>query len=326
VALVGTALGLAGCRGHEDPNLLRLNGRLEAPTVDLAPKVPGRVLDVKVREGDRVKAGDVLITLDLGETAIAVDAARAAVESAQSRARDLEAGNRPPDIRAAEAQVGDRRAAVDLARRELERQQFLLSRKVGTERDVDQARTTLDRAAAALKVAQEQLALAKEGSRKFQTQQAREDVARAQAQLRQSETLAGESVLRAPSDAIVLHRLVEPGQLLGAGTPGLTLAFATRLYVRTFIPETKLGLVRQGLPAEISVDAFPGRTFPAHITEISMDAEFTPKAVETREERVNLVYAAKADLDAGWKDALVPGQPAEVLVRVQPQAAQSTER
>jgi HlyD family secretion protein len=322
--MVGTTLGITACGGNEDPNLVRLNGRLEAPTVDVSPKVPGRVLEVLVREGDRVKAGDVLIKLDLGETTIAVDAARAGVDSAQSKARDLEQGNRLPDIRAAEAQIIDRKAALDLSKRELERQQYLLSRKVGTERDVDRASTELDRAAAALKVAQNQLELLKEGSRKFQTQQAREEVTRAQAQLRQSQTLAGESELRAPADAIVLHRLVEPGQLLGAGTPGLTLAFTTRLYVRTFIPETKLGLVRQGQPAEVTVDAFPGRTFPAHITEISMDAEFTPKAVETRTERINLVYGAKADLDGGWKEPLVPGQPAEVTVHVQAAAPAGT--
>lgn len=324
LTFLSLTLGLAACGAKEDPNLVRLNGRLEAPTVDIAPKVPGRVREVRVREGDRVKAGDVLITLDLGETSIAVDAAKAGLESAQSRAKDLEAGNRLPDIRAAEAQVTDRRAAVDLAKRELERQQFLLSRKVGTERDVDRAKTEQDRAEAALKVAQNQLDLAKQGFRKYQTQQAREEVTRAQAQLRQSQTLAGESELHAPADAIVLHRLVEPGQLLGAGAPGLTLAFTTRLYVRTFIPETKLGLVKQGQAAEVTVDAFPGRTFPAHITEISMDAEFTPKAVETREERVNLVYGAKADLDAGWKESLVPGQPAEVVVHVQAAAPQAT--
>ncbi len=319
-AAVAGAMGTAACGRGEDPNLIRLNGRLEAPSVDVSPKVTGRVLQVLVREGDRVKAGDLLIKLDLGETAIAVDAARAGLESAQARFRDLEVGTRPPDIRAAEAQVNDRRAAVDLAKRELERQQFLLSRKVGTQRDVDRAQTDLERAEAALKVAQNQLVVAKEGSRVYQTRSAKDEVSRAQAQLRQSETLAGESEIRAPGDAIVLHRLVEPGQLLPAGAPGLTLAFTNRLYVRTFIPETKLGRVRQGQQAEVTVDAFPGRTFPARITEISMDAEFTPKAVETREERVNLVYGAKADLDAGWKEPLVPGQPAEVLVRVGAQA------
>jgi HlyD family secretion protein len=319
--IAAAAFTATACRGGDDPNVVRLNGRLEAPSVDVAPKVTGRVVEVLVREGDRVKAGDLLMRLDIGETAIAVDASRAAVEAAEARARDLAAGNRPQDIRAAEAQVADRRAAVDLAKRELERQQFLLSRKVGTERDVDRAKTELERAQAALQVAENQFKLAKEGFRPFQKQQARDEITRAQAQLRQSQTLASESELRSPGDAIVLHRLVEPGQLLAAGTPGLTLAFTTRLYVRTFIPETKLGVVRQGQPAEVTVDAFPGRTFPARISEISMDAEFTPKAVETRNERINLVYGAKADLDAGWKEPLVPGQPAEVIVHVQAQPA-----
>ncbi|MEA2463022.1 MAG: HlyD family secretion protein, partial [Acidobacteriota bacterium] len=108
-----------------------------------------------------------------------------------------------------------------------------------------------------------------------------------------------------------------PGQLVGAGQPAVTMAFANRLYVRTFIPETKLGRVRMGSPASVTVDAYPGRQFPARISEISPEAEFTPKAVETKSERVNLVYAAKADLDRGWNEPLVPGQPAQVTVRTQ---------
>ena len=95
----------------------------------------------------------------------------------------------------------------------------------------------------------------------------------------------------------------------------MTLAFSNRLYVRTFIPEPQLGRVRPGSPAEVTVDAFPGKVFPAKVTEISPDAEFTPKPVETARERVNLVYAAKVDLDAGWDAPLVPGQPADVRVK-----------
>ena len=94
------------------------------------------------------------------------------------------------------------------------------------------------------------------------------------------------------------------------------MAFADRLYVRTYIPEPVLGKVRTGTAASVSVDAFPGKTFAAKVTEISPDAEFTPKPVETRGERVNLVYAAKVDLDRGWGDPLVPGQPADVTIRV----------
>ena len=155
-----------------------------------------------------------------------------------------------------------------------------------------------------------------EGFRRFQKEQASSDVKRAETVLKQSETVARESEIRSPADGVVLHRMAEPGLLLGAGQPALTIAFADRLYVRTFVPETKLGRVRTGLAAQVTVDAFPGKTFAARVTEISPVAEFTPKAVETREERVNLVYAAKVDLDRGWAEPLVPGQPAEVTIQL----------
>ncbi len=317
-ASVSALFATAACRPKQDPNVVKLNGRLEAPTVDLAPKVAGRVVEVKVKEGDRVKAGDLLVTLDLGETALAPERDRRGLESSQARYADLQAGSRAAEIRAAEEEVADRRAALELARPELERQQILLSKKVGTPRDVDVARANLERAQANLKMSEEKLRLAREGFRRGQTDQARADVSRAQTVLRQSESVAREAEIRAPADGVVLHRIAEPGLLLSPSQPALTMAFTGRLYVRTFIPETKLGVVRTSQAATVTVDSFPGRSFPAHVTEISPDAEFTPKPVETREERVNQVYAAKVDLDAGWNVPLVPGQPAEVSVKVGP--------
>lgn len=317
-------LSLAACGRAGDGGAIVLNGRIEAPTVDLAPKVAGRVVEVKVREGDRVKAGDLLVVLDLGETALSVERDRQGLAAAELRLKDLETGNRPPEIAAGEADVADRKAAVELAKKEVTRQEALMARKVGVPRDLDRARTDLSRAEAALKSSQERLSLLREGFRKYQTEQARHDAERAATVLKQSETVAREGEIRAPADGVVLHRMAEPGLLLAAGQPALTLAFANRLYVRTFVPETKLGRVRQGSAARVTVDAFPGKSFPARVTEISPDAEFTPKAVETREERVNLVYAAKVDLDAGWAEPLVPGQPAEVLVEEAAPAAETT--
>jgi len=305
----------AACRNGGDPNVVVLSGRLEAPMVDLAPKVAGRVVEVKVKEGDRVKAGDLIARLDLGETALAVERDQRGLESSRARYEDLQAGSRAGEIKAAEEEVVDRRAALDLAKPELERQQILLSKKVGTPRDVDVARTNVDRAAANLKMSEERLRLAREGFRRYQTEQARADVGRAQTVLKQSESVAREAEIRAPADGVILHRMAEPGLLLGAGQPAVTMAFLDRLYVRTYIPETQLGRVRIGSPAEVSVDAFKGRTFPAKVTEISPDAEFTPKPVDTPRERVNTVYAAKVDLDAGWNAPLVPGQPADVRVK-----------
>ena len=303
-----------GCRPKEEGAIVHLNGRIEAPLVDMGPKFPGRVVEVLVREGDRVKAGDLLVRLDLGETALAVDRDRQGVRSAEARYEDLASGSRRAEIAAAEADVRDKQAAAALARRELERQTMLLEHKVGTPREQDRAQTELERAESALKASEEHLRLVVEGSRRNQTEQARFDAERAKVQLKQSETVAKEAEIRAPADAVVLHRIAEPGLLLTAGQPALTLAFADRLYVRTFVPETKLGKVRPGQKARVSVDAFPGKTFDAVVSEISPNAEFTPKAVETKTERVNLVYSTKVDLVSGWKEPLVPGQPADVAV------------
>ena len=313
--LLSLAVAAVACGPKDDGSTVHLNGRLEAPLVDLAPKVAGRVVEVKVREGERVKAGDLLMVLDLGDTALAVERDRHGVESARARLQDLAVGSRQAEVSGAEAEVADKTAALDLATREMQRQELLLKKEVGTERDYDQAKTQLERAQASLRISEEKLTLTREGFRSWQTAQARSEVDKAKAQLRQSEVVARESEIRAPADAVVLHRMVEPGQLLAAGQTGLTIALTGRLYVRTFIPEPKLGRVKHGQTAQVSVDAFPGKTFEAVVTEIAPDAEFTPKQVETREERVNLVYGAKVDLMEGWNVALVPGQPAEIIVK-----------
>ena len=190
--IIAAAIVLAACNRTKDDGTIHLNGRIEAPTVDLGPKVPGRVTEVLVREGDRVKAGALLVRLDLGETSIAVEREQAGVRSAQARAQDLESGARQSEIEAADAEVSDRRAAVNLAQKETERQRFLLDRKVGTQRDYDRARTELERARAALKVTQERAEIAREGTRRNQTRAAEAETERAQAVLRQSVAVARE--------------------------------------------------------------------------------------------------------------------------------------
>jgi HlyD family secretion protein len=102
------------------------------------------------------------------------------------------------------------------------------------------------------------------------------------------------------------------------GQPALTLAFLDRLYVRTFVPELVRGRVRPGIAADVVVDAYQNKTFKGRVAEIAREAEFTPKQVETRAERVNLVYAAKVDLIGGWSEPLDLGQPAEVIIRTTP--------
>src|SRR5262245_36656683 len=206
--VVSVAAATIACGPKADPNLVKLNGRLEAPLVDLAPKVSGRVISISVKEGERVKAGDLLIRLDLGDTALAVERDRHGVESARARLQDLSVGSRAAEVNSAEAEVADKRAAVELAQREVQRQELLLSKQVGAERDYDRAKTELERAQAAVRMSEEKLTLTREGFRRWQTAQARSELDRAQTQLRQAEVVAQESEIRAPSDAIITHRMV----------------------------------------------------------------------------------------------------------------------
>jgi HlyD family secretion protein len=261
-------------------------------------------------------AGHLLGRPALGDTARADARDTAGVRSAEARRKDLESGSRASEIDAARADVNEKRAAVTLAEKELSRRAELLQKKVGSQEEYDRARAERDRAAAALKASSERLDLAREGFRRWQTEQARTEVSRAESVLKQSESVAREAEIRAPADGVVLHRIAEPGLLLGPSQPGIVMAFADRLFVRVFVPETKLGKVKQGQAAEVSVDSFPGKTFPAKVTEISPDPEFTPKQVETKTERVNLFYGAKVDLEKGWQEPLVPGQPATVIIRI----------
>jgi len=309
-----TTVATGGCRRGPADDRVRLNGRIEAPLVDIAPRIQGRVVEVLVREGDRVKAGDLLVRLDLAEIALAPDRDAQSVTAAEARVRDLASGSRNAEIATAEAERVDRVAALSLAREELARQRLLREKRVGTQRDLERASSDVERAQAAVEGASQRLRLVQQGFRQWQTKQAEAELGRAQRVKAQSDIVVKEAELRAPSDAVVLHRLVEPGALLGPGQSAVTLGLESRLYVRTFIPEPRLGQVRQGQVVQVQVDAHPGQTFAARVTEISPNAEFTPKAVETRAERVNLVYAAKVDLDSGWKVPLVPGQPAEVIL------------
>ena len=166
------------------------------------------------------------------------------------------------EVAGAEAEVADRSAAVELATREVQRQELLLSKQVGAERDYDRAKTELDRAQAAR--AHQRGAAGADARRLPRAGRPRRRDRKSTARRRSCGSRKS-SRARArsarPADGIVMHRMVEPGQLLAAGQTGLTLALTDRLYVRTFIPETKLGLVKHGQAAQVTVDAFPGQTF-----------------------------------------------------------------
>ena len=253
---------------------------------------------------------------------------KAEVRAAQARLDLLLAGSRPQEIQQAEAAVADATAQRDQAKADWDRSQELFKNDDISKAQYDQYRMRLESTTAVLRQAAEKLALVKEGPRKEDIEAARAeverakaaqqaseanrlelqrreedvkahlaDVARAKAQVAITQTQINDTVVTSPIDGVVLVKSAEVGEVLAAGTTVVTIGDIDHPWLRAYINETDLGRVKLGQPVQLTNDSFPGKTYPGHISFISSEAEFTPKQIQTREERVKLVYRIKIDVD-----------------------------
>lgn len=312
-ALLLLPLLLIACRRDSRP---LLNGRVEAYLTDLGPRAGGRLVELNVREGQRVKAGDLLARVAAEELEAAVLRDEAGFDSADARRLELDRGARAEQIAQGEARVRDAEAAVKLAEENLRRAVKLSGDRVLSQADLDRATAERDRAAAALSLQGKVLAELKAGARIEQRQAGSAEARKARAVLQQSRAQAGFTEIRAPFDGLVTHRLREPGSIIGAGQPVLTLARLDQLWVRIYLPQPIQGQARIGSP--VTVLTPDKRLLDATLDEVGSEAEFTPKMVESREERVNLVYPARVNLKDGWDKGLVPGVAVDVRLGAGP--------
>lgn len=294
---------LAGCTRDARPVL---NGRVEAYLSDLGPRMGGRLVELKVTEGQRVKAGDLLARVSAEELDAAVLRDLAAYEGAEAKRRELANGSRLEDIAQGQARVNDARAALKLAEETLGRVRKLFGEKVQSQADLDRAQADRDRAEAALHLQEKALAELRAGARVEQRQGALAEAKRARASLEVTRAQASFLEVRAPFDGVVVHRLREVGAVLAPGQAVLTLARQDRLWVRVYLPQSLQASARVGMPVTLE---FGNKRAPiaATLDEVSSDPEYTPKMVETREERVNLVYPARVNIAQGWDQGLLPG-------------------
>ncbi len=272
---------------------LVIYGNVDIRQVQLAFNDTERIATLLVHEGDRVTSGQLLGTLD-SQRFEAVAANREAKVAAQREVlARLQAGNRPEEVRKARA---DREAAqADLHNAQLiyERVSKLAAQGVDTPQRADDARAALDVAKARLAAANEAYDLMVLGPRQ-------EDIAAAKATLQANEAdlaLArrelADTKLYAPTNSIIQDRLLERGDMASPQKPVFTLALDDPVWVRAYVPETDLGKIRTGMPAEVTTDSFPGKRYAGWVGFISPTAEFTPKAVETAEVRAKLVYQVR---------------------------------
>jgi HlyD family secretion protein len=308
-ALPIAILALVGCaEGERTPAGL---GTLEVVEVDVAPILPGRVMSVRVEEGDAVRTGDTLVVLTQSTVGADIEGRRAMVAAAEARLRDLEAGARPAELQRARAEVAAAEAEAERARRDMDRLVALAADGHVTEQQLDLGRSAARTAEARRDAARQVLRLLDEGSRPEQIRAARAEVENSRAALAAVENAAGDLVLTAPVDGQVLARHVEAGEILTPGEAALTLGVMDRPWVRVYLGPDVLPAVAIGDAATGTLDALPGRTFAGRVTAINPRAEFTPRVALTEDERADLLFGVRVDFDDA-QGMLKPGLPITV--------------
>ncbi len=295
------------------PAGLTLSGTLGVTSVDLSFKVSGRLAQRLVDEGMTVAAGQAVAVLEHEELKQERDARAADLQAANAILADLQAGSRREEIGQVEAARARVQAESGRLSRDAERAEELYRREVIPRRELDAALTARDSAAAAEREVEQQLRLLKAGPRPDAVRLARARVSSATAALAAAETRLSQARLMSPLGGIVLAKHAEPGEMLMAGAPVITVGNINQIWLRGYIPETELGRVAVGQIARVSLDSWPGRTFEGRISFISSEAEFTPKNVQTEKERVKLVYRIKIALP-NPNGELKPGMPADAVI------------
>ncbi|RMG45479.1 MAG: HlyD family efflux transporter periplasmic adaptor subunit [Acidobacteria bacterium] len=354
------AVNSCGWLGSGHSSVISVSGNIEFTEVDIAFKVPGRLVELTVDEGDEVKKGMVVARLDQEQLLRQRDRARAVLRAAQSRLaqlrtaiqfqketvqgqialrraeldqamarlRELEAGSRHQEIERARAAVDRARSVFERAKKDWDRAQVLYENDDISTAQFEQTKMQFESARAQLEEAEQRLALIEEGPRQEQIDAARAQVARARASLRlaeaqrleirrkeqELETVKAEirraraelaviesqladTVAVSPVDGVVLVKAAEVGEVLAAGTPVITVGDWDHPWLRGYINEPDLGRVKLGARVRVTTDSYPHKVYWGRLSFISSEAEFTPKHIQTEEERVKLVYRIKIDID-----------------------------
>ncbi len=300
---------------RQDEGKIRVSGNIEVTSVELSFKIPGRVTERPVDEGELLRTGEVVARLDPADLLHEAASRRGETQAARAHLTELETGYRKEEIAEAEAILQRIEAEAERLRIDFGRQQQLFKKEVISARDFDVSRAAYESSQANVREAQERLKLLRSGPRKETIDQARARLQSTEAMLALAESRLGYATLVSPVSGLVLSKNIEPGEQVAVGTPVITIGMLEEVWLRAYISETDLGRVQVGQKATITTDSFPGKKYQGTISFISPEAEFTPKSVQTEKERVKLVYRIKITIP-NRDGELKPGMPADAEIQL----------
>jgi len=302
-------------RGAEESGGVRISGNIEVTRVEVSSRIPGRLAERRVDEGMEVSRGQLVGRIDASDLEREAGIRRAELAVAEAVLRELAAGSRPQEIEAAKAALASARADADRLEKDYRRNEELFRREIIARQAYEAAQAAHGVAQAKAREAEERLRLVEEGPRKETIDQARARVRQAEAGLELAKTRLSYAEIVSPLRGMVLSKNVEPGDYVAAGTPIVTVGELDNVWLRGYVEETDLGRVKVGQAAAVTTDSFPGKRYEGRVSFISQQAEFTPKTVQTRKERVKLVYRVKIDVPNPARE-LLPGMPADAAITV----------
>ena len=285
------------------------SGTIECTEVDIATQVAGEIVALIPQEGDNVRSGDIVARIDPADYELKRNEAGAAVAVARAQLELLLAGSRVEDIARAREQVLEAKALAELSSADLRRISAVFQNGTATQKQMDDAKAQADRTKAGLAAAEQNLTKLEKGSRAEEIRLAEAQVAQAAASLAMTEKSVADCVITSMVNGVVTTRIHEEGEFVPAGAPLVTLSRLDEVWLSVYVPETALGGVKIGQKARVKIDGHPDY-FEGKVTYISPTAEFTPRNVQTPDERAKLVYRVKITL-ANREGIFKPGLPAD---------------
>lgn len=312
VVIIAAVVFVKYFRGR-DNSTMQLSGNVEVTECNIGFKVSGRIASLKVDEGNRVNKGDILAELASGDARALVDQGRAALEEAKVKLAELKAGSRRQEKEKSRADTGSLEAELTKARKDFERAGSLYENGAISASRYDSAKSAYETRLAQLKGAKQQQSLVEEGPRREDIKAAEFRVAQLAANLANMEEKLADTRLYAPISGVIFRKNAEAGEIVQPGAAVFTVGDLDHPWVKVYVKEDRLSLVKYGQKAKISVDTFKNKYYDGTVTFISSEAEFTPKNVQTKEERVKLVFGVKVTVE-NKNQELKPGMPADVMI------------